>query len=111
MSHASNTLLAMDDGENYARLAGLLATIALPMIDCDHGLQRKRVVEIEYRRGRWEEIDGVEMTAMALIFWRGRNGSRIQFTCPATRCPLWRVERQPPQRFESGDPRREWLER
>ncbi len=112
MSDRSSNVARMDEGENAARISGLCAMLALPMLECGDGLCRKRIVEIEYQRDRWETIDGVEVTAMTLLFWRGRNGSTIRFSVPATRCPAWRIERQEQRAIiERGDPRKEWLER
>ena len=83
----------IDQDENAARIAGICAMLALPMVRCADGRQRKRVVQIEYRPGLWEQIDGVEVKADTLLFYRRRNGTTIRFEVPASRCPRWRVDR------------------
>jgi hypothetical protein len=96
----------IEDSENSARLAGLLAMIALPMVRTADGRERRRTIQIEYRPGKWETIEGVEVKAQVLVFWRGRNGSSQQFSVPASRCPQWRADKAEPKfLIDDEDPR------
>jgi len=106
MSAARAMVLDMDDGENAARLAGLLAMLALPMMRTLDGRYRRRRIEIEYRPGRWELIEGVEVKADQLTFWRGANGTTERLTVPASRCPHWRADKGESRHLvDDDDPR------
>ncbi len=85
--------------DNEARVKGLLAVLALPAVRDEEGRERRRVVEIEYRPGQWEQVDGCSVDGDKLIFWRGRNGTSVQFSCPPSRCPPWRMDRPTPRYF------------
>ncbi len=82
------------DVEGYARLAGLLAMLALPPIHAGDGTFRRRVVEIEVSPGsdRWIAIEGVAVEAHRIICWTGSNGTRQQFEyLRGEKIPQWRT--------------------
>lgn len=94
MSYRRRIVPAMDEAENAARLTGLLAMLALPMVRCDDGLYRRRLVELEISAGRWVAIEGIAIEAHRIIVWSGRNGSRTQFEFRKSEgCPPWRTDR------------------
>ncbi len=84
------------EAENHARLHGLLAVLALPML-CGKrgGPERRRLIEIEVAPNQWMEIHGATIEAHRLIFWSGCNGTRKQIEFHASEgCPRWRIEPQ-----------------
>lgn len=90
----------IDEGENAARLAGLLAMLALPMLRTLDGRERRRDIEIEVSPGKWARIEGASIEAARLIFWSGSNGTRQQFVFRASEgCPRWRADRPEPHYF------------
>ncbi len=94
MSASHAMVLDMDEAENAARLAGLLAMLALPMVRCDDGMYRRRMIEAEVSPGKWAEVHGASIEAHRLILWSGTNGSRIQYEFRSSEgCPRWRTER------------------
>ncbi len=107
MSDPHAIVLVMDhEAENAARLSGLVAMLALPMVRTQDGRDRRRVIEIEYRPGQWERVDAVEVKAQTLTFWRGANGSSVQFSVPASRCPRWRADKAESRTLiDDDDPR------
>lgn len=80
------------DEENNARLSGLLAMIALPLVNAGNGMMRRVPVEVEVSPGKWRAIEGAEVTLGKLSVWTGSNGSRTVFTFNAAQCPRWRSE-------------------
>ena len=107
MSDAHRIVLVMDyEAENAARISGLCAMIALPMVRTDDGMFRRRVIEVEYRPGQWEAVEGIEVKENTLMMWRGSNGSTIRFSVPATRCPRWRADKAESRTLiDDDDPR------
>ncbi len=104
MSAAHAMVLDMDEGENAARLAGLLAILALPMVRCHDGFNRRRLIEAEVSPGKWAVIHGATIEANRLILWSGTNGSRIQYEFRSSEgCPRWRTERAGERRYLIDD--------
>lgn len=81
-----------DERENEARLAGVMAVLALPALHCDDGSHRRREVEIEID-GVWHHIDGVSFDNDRVMFHFGANGHRSEFIFPhRARMPRWRID-------------------
>lgn len=97
----------VDEGENAARLAGLLAMLALPMVRTMDGRERKRTIEIEIKPGLWARVEGCTIERTRLIFWVGSNGTRRQFEFRASEgCPQWRCDKEEHQPLiDDEDPR------
>ncbi len=103
MSYPYEKIPAMDEDENSARLRGLLAVCALPMVRCDDGRERRRLIEVEVSPGKWVEIHGVTIEAHRLIVWSGGNGTRQQFEFRSSEgCPAWRIDKTA-QRYFAHD--------
>jgi hypothetical protein len=97
-----------DEGENAARLAGLLAMLALPMVRTIDGRERRRTIEIEIKPGLWARVEGCTIERTRLIFWTGSNGTRMQYEFRASDgCPRWRADRpgQHNDLIDDEDPR------
>lgn len=104
MSESGGTFRIMDDAENAARLAGLLAMIALPMVRDGEGRYRRRVIEIEVAPGKWAAVDGVAIERERMLFWSGNNGTRMQYEFRSSEgCPRWRSDRPQHRRFMADD--------
>ena len=82
---------ADSDDEEYARLHGLMAMLALPPVRRATGGMRKYVVEIEASRNVWVPVDSIVIDDEGLTFVWGANGTRVERKFK--RCPPWRVER------------------
>lgn len=78
------------DPENHARLSGLLAMVALPLVRGDLGMMRRVRVEVEVALGTWRAIEGAAVELGKLTVWSGTNGSRVQWEFQAAACPRWR---------------------
>lgn len=80
------------DPENHARLSGLLAMVALPLVRGDLGMMRRVRVEVEVAPGTWRPIEGAAVELGKLTVWTGTNGSRTQWEFLAAQCPRWRSD-------------------
>lgn len=80
----------MDDPENHARLSGLVAMLALPLVNAGRGLMRRVRVEVEIMPGTWRAVEGAAVELGKLTVWSGSNGSRVQWEFQAAACPRWR---------------------
>lgn len=80
------------DEENHARLSGLLAIIALPLVRAAAGYMRRVPVEVETSPGVWTAIEGAAVELGKLTVWTGTNGSRMQWEFKAAECPRWRSD-------------------
>jgi hypothetical protein len=110
MSASHAMVLGMDDGEKAARLAGLLAMLALPMVRGREGRYERRMIEAEVSPGKWAAIQGAAIEADRLILWSGTNGSRVQYEFRSSEgCPRWRTERPGVSRYMIDD--EPWSER
>lgn len=87
--------LLQDNVEDWARLKGLMAMLALPGVrDPASDTFNSRVVQIEIRHEVWTAIDAVAIDAERLIFWVGTNGSRQEFVFRRSEgVPRWRMYR------------------
>jgi hypothetical protein len=90
--------LLEEDPEAWARLSGLMATLALPPLRHFDGSSRKPSVEIEITPGVWALVDALAIESNRLLFWYGENGTRREYVFPkAAGIPRWRtVERGRP---------------
>jgi hypothetical protein len=105
MSARRAMLELMDDPENHARLSGLLAILALPLLRGDDGHLRRINVEILLRgdsgltgiESRWVSVEGADVEAGKLTIWAGSNGKRMRWEFDATKCPEWRTIKPAPK--------------
>lgn len=87
-----------ENAEEWSRMAGLLAVLALPPLRESDGTYRRQLIEIEISHGRWAAIDGVTIEAHRVLFHHGRNGSSVQYEFTrAEGVPRWRQVRSTPR--------------
>lgn len=93
--------LLEENEEQWSRLSGLLAMLALPALRMPDGTHRRRLVEIRLASGKWVPIDGVFVEAHRITFHYGTNGTRVQY--PYLRSdgiPQWRSPKDEHGAFE-----------
>lgn len=77
--------------DNWARLQGLLAMLALPPLRRDDGQMWRVVVEVEIAKGKWAPVETLSIDDKGLTFTWGRNGSTVEYKFPGESCPPWRT--------------------
>jgi hypothetical protein len=93
--HQAMADLLDDDAEGWARLQGLFAMLALPLIHDSDGRFRKRIIEVEISAGRWIAIDGAALEMQRLIVWSGMNGTRSTYEFRRSEgVPQWRAPKE-----------------
>lgn len=105
MSYLGAKVATMDEeAESAARLAGLLAMLALPMLRRSDGSERRRCIEIEIKEGIWARIESATVEMHRLIFSCGSNGTRVQYEFRASEgCPRWRADKPEPRHYATEE--------
>lgn len=77
--------------ENWSRLQGLLAMLALPMVRTETGAFRRVKVEVEIAKDEWAAVESLSIDDKGMTFSWGRNGSAVEYRFPGETCPRWRT--------------------
>ncbi len=77
--------------DNWARLQGVIAMLALPEVRCRDGVFRRRAVEIEVLPDQWREITECTITAESVKFAIGDGAWRREYLFDRGAVPRWRV--------------------
>lgn len=80
-------------GEDLARLLGVMRMLALPPVRTSSGTLRKRVVEILVAPETWARVDGMWIESVRIVFFAGPSEARTEYVfVEAEKVPAWRVD-------------------
>lgn len=93
-------------GEDLARLLGVMRMLALPPVRTPDNRERRRVVEIEIAPDTWERVDGMWIESGRIVFFVGTNGHRTDYAfIDGEAVPSWRVDHAPRARHHTAEDR------
>jgi hypothetical protein len=83
------SIVAERELEDWSRLKGLLAMLALPPRRGRDNAYRKPAVEVEVEPGEWRAVEDIVLDADGMTFSFGANGHRVEYRFAL--CPRWRT--------------------
>lgn len=75
--------------EDWSRLQGLIAVLALPPRRGLDGAYRKPAIEIEVEHNVWRNVEDIILDGDGMTFTFGTDGARVQYRFKL--CPRWRT--------------------